>query len=164
MTQGAQPIMSYNYGAKNKERMKDTFKYLCITTVTYSTVFWLFMMIKPQLFSKIFTNNKAIIDMATKGLRIYMAGAFALGIQIACQQTFIALGNAKTSLFLALLRKVFLLMSLVFILPNILSNKVFAVFLAEPISDITASTVTGILFYKDFKSTLRSIPNAPFRN
>lgn len=164
LTQGAQPIMSYNYGAKNKERMKDTFKYLCITTVTYSIVFWLFMMIKPQLFSKIFTNNKAIIDMATKGLRIYMAGAFALGIQIACQQTFIALGNARTSLFLALLRKVFLLIPLVLILPNILSNKVFAVFLAEPISDITASTVTGILFYKDFKSTLRSIPNAPFRN
>ncbi|MBV1818725.1 MATE family efflux transporter [Anaerosalibacter bizertensis] len=164
LTQGAQPIMSYNYGAKNKERMKDTFKYLCISTVTYSTVFWLFIMIAPQLFSKIFTNDKAIIDMATQGLRIYMAGAFALGIQIACQQTFIALGNARTSLFLALLRKVFLLIPLVLILPNILSNKVFAVFLAEPISDIIAATVTGILFYKDFSSTLRSMPNTPSYN
>ena len=110
LTQGAQPIMSYNYGAKNKERMKDTFKYLCISTVTYSTVFWLFIMIAPQLFSKIFTNDKAI----------------------------------------ALLRKVFLLIPLVLILPNILSNKVFAVFLAEPISDIS--------------STLRSMPNTPSYN
>ncbi|MBW4827466.1 MAG: MATE family efflux transporter [Clostridiaceae bacterium] len=164
LTQGAQPIMSYNYGAKNKERMKDTFKYLCISTVTYSIVFWLFIMIAPQLFSKIFTNNKSIIDMATKGLRIYMAGAFALGIQIACQQTFIALGNARTSLFLALLRKVFLLIPLVIILPNILSNKVFAVFLSEPISDIIAATVTGILFYRDFSSTLKGMPNTSSYN
>lgn len=164
LTQGAQPIMSYNYGAKNKERMRNTFKYLCISTVTYSIVFWLFIMIAPQLFSKIFTNDKAIIDMATQGLRIYMAGAFALGIQIACQQTFIALGNARTSLFLALLRKVFLLIPLVLILPNILSNKVFAVFLAEPISDIIAATVTGILFYRDFRSTLKSMPNMPSYN
>lgn len=80
-------------------------------------------MIAPQLFSKIFTNDKAI----------------------------------------ALLRKVFLLIPLVLILPNILSNKVFAVFLAEPISDIIA-TVTGILFYKDFSSTLRSMPNTPSYN
>ncbi len=156
LTQGAQPIMSYNYGAGNKERMKDAFKYLCISTVVYSTLFWLFIMIAPQLFSKIFTNNKAIIDMATNGLRIYMGGAFALGVQIACQQTFIALGNAKTSLFLALLRKVFLLIPLVLILPKFLSNKVFAVFLAEPISDIIASTVTGILFYKQFKEIIVS--------
>jgi len=159
LTQGAQPIMSYNYGAKNKERMKDTFKYLCITTVTYSTLFWLFTMIAPQLFSKLFTNDKAIIEMATKGLKIYMGGVFALGVQIACQQTFIALGNAKTSLFLALLRKVFLLIPLVLILPKFLSNRVFAVFLAEPISDIIAATVTGILFYRDFSSTLRSMSN-----
>lgn len=159
LTQGAQPIMSYNYGAKNKERMKDTFKHLCISTVTYSTLFWLLIMIAPQLFSKLFTNDKTIINMATQGLRIYMAGAFALGIQIACQQTFIALGNAKTSLFLALLRKVFLLIPLVLILPKIISNKVFAVFLSEPISDIIASTVTGILFYREFSSTLKSIPN-----
>ena len=158
LTQGAQPIMSYNYGARNKERMKETFKYLSISTVIYSTLFWLLFMIAPQLFSKLFTNDKAIIDMATQGLRIYMAGAFALGVQIACQQTFIALGNARVSLFLALLRKVFLLIPLVLILPKFLSNKVFAVFLAEPISDIIAATVTGILFYRDFSVTLRNMP------
>ncbi|CAM2941665.1 MATE family efflux transporter [Hathewaya histolytica] len=157
LTQGAQPIMSYNYGAKNKGRMTETFKYLCISTVTYSILFWLFIMVLPGLFSKLFTSDKAIIGMATQGLRIYMGGAFALGVQIACQQTFIALGNAKTSLFLALLRKVFLLIPLVLILPKFMSNKVFAVFLAEPISDIIAATVTGILFYREFSSTLSKI-------
>lgn len=157
LTQGAQPIMSYNYGAGNKERMKDTFKYLCISTVVYSTLFWLFIMIAPKVFSQLFTNNKDIIDMATQGLRIYMGGAFVLGIQIACQQTFIALGNAKTSLFLALLRKVFLLIPLVFILPKIIPNRVFAVFLSEPISDIIAAIVTGILFYRQFNLTLREM-------
>ncbi|MGN9163940.1 MATE family efflux transporter [Tissierellaceae bacterium HCP3S3_D8] len=159
LTQGAQPILSYNYGAGKVERVKDTFKYLFISAVGYSTLFWLVMMMAPQLFSKMFTNDKAIIDMAAWGLRVYMAGAFALGIQIACQQTFIALGNSKTSLFLALLRKVFLLIPLVLILPRIMSDKVFAVFLSEPISDIIASMVTGILFYKDFSSILKDIPN-----
>jgi len=123
-------------------------------------LFWLLMMIMPQFFSKLFTNNKAIIDMATSGLRIYMGGVFAMGVQIACQQTFIAMGNARTSLFLALLRKVFLLIPLILILPKFISNKVFAVFLAEPISDIIAATVTGILFYRDFSSTLRSMPDS----
>ena len=160
LTQGAQPIISYNYGAKNKDRMRDTFKYLIISTASYSVLFWLLMMIMPQFFSKLFTNNKAIIDMATSGLRIYMGGVFAMGVQIACQQTFIAMGNARTSLFLALLRKVFLLIPLILILPKFLSNKVFAVFLAEPISDIIAATVTGILFYRDFSSTLRSMPDS----
>ncbi|CDI50594.1 MATE family efflux transporter [Clostridium tetani] len=148
LTQGAQPIMSYNYGAGTKERMKDTFKYLCISTVVYSTLFWLFIMIAPQVFSQLFTNNKDIIDMATQGLRIYMGGAFALG-------------NAKTSLFLALLRKVFLLIPLVFILPKIIPNRVYAVFLSEPISDIIAAIVTGILFYRQFNLTLRGMSNIP---
>ena len=160
-TQGAQPIMSYNYGAENKERMRDTFKYLCISTVTYSILFWLFIMIAPGLFAKLFTSDKAIIDVATRGLRIYMGGAFALGIQVACQHTFIALGNARTSLFLALLRKIFLLIPLVIILPAILSNKIFAVLLAELISDMVASTVTATLFYKEFNSILGNMPNIP---
>ncbi|MFX0548170.1 MATE family efflux transporter [Hathewaya histolytica] len=96
-------------------------------------------------------------DVAVGAMTILSGGAFVLGVQIACQQTFIALGNAKTSLFLALLRKVFLLIPLVLILPKFMSNKVFAVFLAEPISDIIAATVTGILFYREFSSTLSKI-------
>lgn len=157
LTQGAQPIISYNYGAKDDKRMKETFKYLIITSVVYSSLFWLFMMLAPGFFAGIFTKDKAIIDMATFGIRIYMAGVFALGIQMACQQTFIALGNARTSLFLALLRKVFLLIPLIYILPNFFPNKVFAVFLAEPISDIIAATTTGILFYRQFTEVLEEV-------
>lgn len=159
LTQGAQPIMSYNYGAKNKERMKDTFNYLLITSVTYSGLFWLFIILAPGLFAKLFTSDKAIIDVATYGLRIYMGGVIVLGVQIACQQTFIALGNAKTSLFLAILRKIILLIPLIYILPRILPNQIQAVFLAELISDVVAATVTGTMFYKEFKSTLSSLPN-----
>lgn len=157
LTQGAQPIMSYNYGAKNKDRMKQTFKYLFIITITYSTSMCLFFVISPQIFAKLFTNNQEIIELATKGLRIFMAGTFAFGVQIACQQTFLALGNAKVSLFLAILRKIILLIPLVLILPIFLPNKVQAVFLAEPISDIVAATVTGILFFRIFRATLKSI-------
>ena len=115
------------------------------------------MMLAAGFFTGIFTKDKAIIDMATFGIRIYMAGVFALGIQMACQQTFIALGNARTSLFLALLRKVFLLIPLIYILPNFFPNKVFAVFLAEPISDIIAATTTGILFYRQFTEVLEEV-------
>ena len=113
------------------------------------------MMLAPGFFARIFTKDKSIINMAIFGIRIYMAGAFALGVQMACQQTFIALNNAKTSLFLALLRKVFLLIPLIFILPQFISDKVFAVFLAEPVSDIIAATVTGILFFKYFNKILQ---------
>jgi len=157
ITQGAQPIMSYNYGARNKERMMETFKYLSISTVTYSVIFWVLIMIFPEKFASIFTKDAAIINIATSGLRVYMFGAFMLGLQIACQQTFIAIGNAKTSLFLALLRKVFLLLPLVIILPKILTNQVFAVFLAEPIADIIAATTTSILFFKSFKKVMDSM-------
>lgn len=157
LTQGAQPIMSYNYGARNRDRMLETFKYLLISCVTYSMTLWLVFMLTPKLFAQLFTNNEAIIEMAVMGLRIYMAGAFALGVQIACQQTFIALGNSKTSLFLALLRKVFLLIPLVYILPRFLGNQIFAVFLSEPISDIIASTTTAILFTIEFKKILKEL-------
>ena len=157
LTQGSQPIISYNYGAKNKSRVKDTFKYLLFSAITYSLIFYLFIMIFPGTFASIFTKNQDIIREASKGLRVYMSVSFLMGIQVACQQTFIALGNARSSVFLAFLRKVFLLMPLVIILPRFFERKVFAVFLAEPIADIIAVTVTSILFYKFFKQTLENI-------
>lgn len=157
LTQGSQPIISYNFGAKNKDRVRDTFKYLLISAVTYSVVFYLFIMIFPTAFASIFTKNQAIIEAATKGLRVYMSVSFVMGAQVACQQTFIALGNARSSVFLAFLRKVFLLMPLVVILPLFLENQVFAVFLAEPVADIIAVTVTTILFYRYFKETLANM-------
>jgi len=154
LTQGAQPLMSYNYGAKNEKRMEETFRLLFIACVTYSTVFWLFIMVFPGLFARGFTSNEEIIEIAKYGLRIYMAGTFALGVQVACQQTFIAMGNAKTSLFLALLRKVFLLIPLIYILPGLMENKLMAVFLAEALSDLIAATVTGLMFKANFRKTL----------
>ena len=108
-TQGAQPIISYNYGAKNPERIKQTFKILIITCFTYALVYWGSVMLFPQALASIFTSEKVLIEFATNALRIYMACICLFGIQIACQQTFIALGNAPISLFLALLRKVILL-------------------------------------------------------
>lgn len=157
LTQGSQPIISYNYGAKNKSRVKDTFKYLFLSAITYSVVFYLFIVIFPNTFASIFTKNEAIIEEAAKDLRIYMSVSFVMGIQVACQQTFIALGNAKSSVFLAFLRKVFLLMPLVLILPKFFENKVFAVFFAEPIADIIAVTITSILFFKFFKQILENM-------
>ncbi|MDO5717579.1 MAG: MATE family efflux transporter [Tissierellia bacterium] len=155
LTQGAQPIMSYNFGAGNYDRLKETFKYLFITCTSYSILFCLFIIFFPRVFASLFTSDSSIIDTASMGLRIFMAGSFALGIQIACQQTFIALGNAKTSLFLAVLRKIILLIPLIYILPNFINDKVVAVILAEPISDIIAATTTGILFYKIFTDVLK---------
>ncbi len=161
LTQGAQPIMSYNYGARNKERMRDTFKLLFVSCITYSTLFWAFLMFAPGMFSKLFTNDSNIIALATSGLRVYMACGFMMGAQIACQQTFIALGNSRTSLFLALLRKVFLLIPLVLILPKIFGNPVTGVFASEPIADFIAVMVTVLLFIRQFRTTINSMPNRP---
>lgn len=161
LAQGAQPIMSYNYGARNRDRMKDTFKYLFISAMIYSTLFWAFLMLAPGIFSKMFTSDQDIVALAQSGLRVYMAGGFLLGAQLACQQTFIALGNAKTSLFLALLRKVFLLIPLVLVLPKFFTDKVFAVFLSEPIADGIAIIITILLFIRQFKSVLDSLPRKP---
>lgn len=151
LTQGSQPIISYNFGAKNLDRVKDTFKLLLKTALIYSTALWLFIMIKPSLFAKMFTRDVELINMVIPSLKIFMSMSFLFSIQITCQQTLISLGNAKTSIFLALLRKVILLIPLIYILPIFLENKVKAVFLAEPISDTMAVIVTGTVAYISFK-------------
>jgi len=155
LTQGAQPIVSYNFGAGNKQRVSGAFRVLLISCLCYSTTLWALAMLFPQVLASLFTGDGALIETAAHAMRIYMGTTCLFGIQIACQQTFIAIGNAKTSLFLALLRKVFLLIPLIFILPQFLENKVDAVFLAEPVSDFIAVCVTGTLFFKAFISYLR---------
>ena len=158
MTQGAQPIVSYNYGAKNIDRVKKSFKLLLGMCFAYATLLWAIAIFVPKVFVMIFTNQSELTEYACWAMRIYMAGALMLGIQVACQQTFIALGNAKTSVFLALLRKVFLLIPLIFILPLLLkSNQVLAVLLAEPISDFIAAITTGILFVLEYRQLERNI-------
>lgn len=155
LTQGAQPIISYNFGAGSKQRVRGAFRVLLISCLNYSTAIWALAMLFPQMFASFFTGDAALIGAASHALRIYMGTSCIFGIQIACQQTFIAIGNAKTSLFLALLRKVFLLIPLIFILPLILPNKVDAVFLAEPVSDFIAVCVTALLFFRTFRAYLR---------
>lgn len=154
LTQGAQPIISYNYGAKNLLRVKETFVLLLKSTLVYSTLLWLMVMLFPQIFAGMFTGDARLIAATISALRIYMAASLLLAVQISCQQTFIALGNAKISIFLALLRKVILLIPLIFILPQFIEDKVTAVFLAEPIADIIAVTVTSVIFAMQFKKLL----------
>ena len=157
--QGGQPIISYNYGANNKERVKEAFFTQFGACVIYTSVFWAALMFVPQIFAGMFTNDVALIEYTTWTLRIYMAGIFALGFQISCQQSFMALGQAKVSLLLACLRKIILLIPFIFILPVFFENKVFAVFLAEPVSDIVAAAVTTITFLTQFNRILKKEPS-----
>lgn len=151
LTQGSQPIISYNFGANNLERVKATFKLLVASAFTYTTLLWLVIMVKPSLFARIFTNDPALIEMVIPSLGIFMSMSFLFSIQIAIQQTFIALGNAKVSIFLALLRKVILLIPLILIMPRIFTgNPVNAIFFAEPIADTISVIVTSILAYLIF--------------
>ena len=152
--QGGQPIISFNYGAGNAKRVKKAFSLVLTICLSYATLFWALSMTLPGVFAGIFTTDSALVEYASWALRIYMAGIFAFGIQISCQQSFMALGQAKISLFLACLRKLFLLIPLIFILPNFFENKVFGVFLAEPVSDILAATVTAIAFFSQFNKIL----------
>lgn len=145
--QGAQPIVSYNYGAKNKERVQKTFNLLLISSIVFTTGVFLLVMLKPEVLITIFIKKgDPIVDYASWAIKIYLFGVFIMGAQFACQQTFVALGRAKESLFLAILRKIILLIPLIYILPLFMENKVFAVFLSEPIADILASITTLILF------------------
>lgn len=154
LTQGAQPIISYNYGAKNSQRVKKAFKLLLISCISFATVFWMLMMIFPKPFISLFTTDQALVEITIWSIRIYMAVAFLLSVQIACQQTFIAIGQAKISMFLALLRKIILLIPLIYILPNFFQDKVFAVFFAEPIADFIAVSITATMFAIQFKKIL----------
>ena len=151
LTQGAQPIVSFNYGANNIGRVKKAFRLLLISCLTFTVVMWSVCMLTPQVFIGIFTGNAELAEYTKWAIHIYMAASLIFGIQIACQQTFIALGNAKTSVFLALLRKVFLLIPLIYILPVFVANKTMAVFMAEPVADIIAVATTAMLFAKEYR-------------
>lgn len=156
--QGGQPIISYNFGAHNDQRVKEAFKTQFIVCATFATLCWGIILVIPQAFTSMFTNDIALAEYAAWALRIYMSGIFAFGLQIACQQSFMALGQAKVSLFLACLRKIILLIPLIFILPMLFEDKVFGVFLAEPVSDIIAAAVTTTMFFTQFKKILEKGP------
>lgn len=144
--QGAQPIISFNYGAKRIDRVKKTFKIFFISALTFTGVTWLSLMLFPGAFVNIFSSDAKLYGLTVWGLRIFMSGILFFGAQIACQQTFVALGQAKVSLFLALLRKIILLIPFALILPYFFEDKVFAIFLAEPCADILAVATTVTFF------------------
>lgn len=156
--QGAQPILSYNYGAKNKDRVKSTFKLLLKVNLIYSILLWALVMITPRTFASMFTSDTSLLDFSAKALRIYLAGLFLFGIQIACQMAFTSIGNAKASIMVAITRKFILLLPLIYILPHIItSNQTMAVYLAEPIADVIAVTFTAILFVFQFRKSLKKL-------
>ena len=157
IAQGAQPITSYNFGAKNADRVKKTFRLLLITCLTYSIALWAAVMIAPQMFVKIFTSDSTLAQFSAPMLRIYLGGLGLFGIQIACQMTFTSLGKAANSIVVAVVRKFVLLLPLIYIMPSILADKAQAVYMAEPVADIIAVTFTAILFTFQFKKALKEI-------
>ena len=156
--QGGQPIISYNFGAGNADRVKKAFYLQFGICVGYTCLFWGLLMAVPGAFATIFNNDPALVEYTSWAMRIYMAGIFSMGFQLACQQSFMALGQAKISLLMACLRKIVLLIPLIFILPLFFENKVFGVFMAEPVSDIIAAAVTTIMFFTQFKKILEKGP------
>lgn len=155
--QGAQPIASYNFGAKNKARVKETFKWLLVSSLVYSTLLWLFIMTCPKLFASIFSPDAVLIDYTANALRIYCAALFLFGIQIACQMIFVSIGNAVDSIIVAVLRKFVLLIPLIYIVPHFVSDATTGVFLAEPIADALAVAFTATLFFFEFRKALKKL-------
>lgn len=156
--QGAQPIISYNYGAKNVGRVKKAFWLLLKVSLSYAVLLWAFIMIFPQGFAGMFTSAPELLVFTKTALRIYTACLFLFGIQMACQMTFTSLGKAGSSIIVAVMRKFILLIPLIYIMPAILrENKAVAVYMAEPIADFLAVTFTAILFFFQFRKCLRQI-------
>ena len=156
LAQGAQPIVGYNYGAGKLDRVRKAFRLLITAGAVYAVSAWLLVQLFPHVFVALFNDKPELVEAAVWALRIYLACFFMLGVQFSCQQTFVALGQAKVSLFLALLRKIILLIPLIYILPHILTgNQVFAVYVAEPVADALAATTTGLMFAWKFPRILR---------
>lgn len=158
LAQGAQPITSYNYGAGNAGRVKQSFKLLLTCSLIYSTTLWRIIMLKPTAFAGMFTNDAVLLEFASNALRIYCRVLLIFGIQIACQMTFVSTGNAICSIIVAVMRKFILLIPLIYIMPHIYTaDKTTAVYMAEPVADIIAVTFTAIMFIFRFRKSLKKI-------
>ncbi|MBQ2697326.1 MAG: MATE family efflux transporter [Clostridia bacterium] len=150
--QGAQPIISYNFGAGNTPRVRSAFSLLLRISLGYSLTLWALVMLFPRLFAAIFTSDAALLDYAARALRIYLAALGIFGVQVACQMTFTAIGSAKASITVAVMRKFVLLIPLIYLLPNILPiDQALAVYLAEPVADLLAVSFTAALFFTQFR-------------
>ena len=156
IAQGAQPILSYNFGAKNTERVKKTFKLLLTTCLIYSFTIWALIMLLPHIFAGIFSPDAELVEFTATALRVYCGVLCIFGIQIACQMTFVSIGSAICSITVAVVRKFVLLLPLIYIMPQLIQNKTMGVYTAEPVADIIAVTFTAILFTIQFKKALKS--------
>ncbi len=152
ITLGAQPILSYNFGAGNKERVDKTFRLLLISSLGYVILAWLVIHFTPELLVMPFTNSPELIEYTSWAMRIYLMGCIFVGIHVPCQNTFVALGDSKDSIFVAFFRKIVVLIPLIYILPLFFSDKVAAVFGAEPIANVVGGLVSGFLFYRYHKT------------
>ena len=157
IAQGSQPVSSYNYGAKNADRVKKTFHLLLITCLSYSVLLWAFVQLVPRVFVSIFTADTSLIEFTAPMLKIYLGGLFLFGILIACQMTFTSLGKAINSIIVAVVRKFVLLIPLIYIMPHMVSDPTTGVYMAEPIADIIAVLFTSVLFTVQFKKALAEI-------
>ena len=155
--QGAQPIISYNYGARNTERVRRTFWLLLRVSLCYSVLLWAIIQLFPGVFARMFTPKAELIDFTVTALRIYCGALFLFGIQIACQMAFVSIGAAGCSIIVAVLRKFVLLLPLIYLLPRLLANQTMAVYTAEPVADAIAVTCTAILFSVQFRKALRKL-------
>ena len=157
IAQGAQPITSYNFGAGNAARVKESFFVLLKVCVIYAVTLWAFVMLFPQVFAGIFTPDAELIGFTAKALRIYCGAMFIFGVQTACQMTFVSIGYALCSIIVAVMRKFVLLLPLIYIMPCILADKTMAVYTAEPVADLLAVMFTAVMFAVNFKKALRKL-------
>ena len=163
IAQGAQPILGYNYGAKNGERVKKTYRILLVTCLTYSLIICTLVLLFPRAFASVFTPDTALLDFTQRALPIYFFGVGIFGIQIACQMTFVSLGNAPASVIVAVVRKFVLLIPLIYIVPHFTKDPTMGVYLAEPIADVLAVIFTAVLFFFLFRKAMKKIDTAADR-
>ena len=161
LAQGSQPIISFNYGAGNHGRVKQAIKYMTAFCVTFGMLLWIIMVFFPQLPIRIFTGDPAVIALTSRLMRIFFLGMVVFGFQMSFQQVFIALGQAKVSIFIAMLRKLILLIPLVLILPHFITPQTTGVIIAEPIADITAALTCCALFAWKCRRLLNGAPETP---
>lgn len=156
--QGAQPIISYNYGAGKRDRVKKAYFLLLRVSMLYSCLLWLLVELFPQAFASLFTGDAALVSYTGNALRIYVAALFLFGIQMACQMTFTSLGKAKQSILVAVMRKFILLLPLIYIMPQLFrADQARAVYMAEPVADTLAVLFTATLFFFTFRKVLRQM-------
>lgn len=155
--QGAQPVISYNYGAGNRGRVKKAFRLLITVSIIYAVLLHLAIMLVPKAFVAVFTTDRELIEFASPMMRIYFAGLALMGVQTACQLTLTALGKAVSSIIVAVVRKFVLLIPLIYILPHVMADRTMAVYMSEPAADVIAVSFTAVLFAVKFRKILKDM-------